>query len=145
MDIPVQVLLLDLDNFKKINDNHGHGVGDAILVAVTESIQQTVRQTDYVARVGGDEFMVLLIDSRQEDAVMVAEKIRKATSQASTPAALGEIVKTTCSIGMVPLGEKIVTIDELLQKLHLSLHLSKNRGKNRISYQLNPQTPPQLI
>ena len=131
----VQVCLLDLDDFKQINDRHGHGVGDAILVAVTEKIQQTVRQTDYIARVGGDEFMVLLLESREGDAVKVADKIRMAVAHASAGVSFGEIVKTTCSIGIVPLGDKPVSIDVLLQELHLSLHLSKSEGKNRITYQ----------
>jgi diguanylate cyclase (GGDEF)-like protein len=135
MDISVQVLLLDLDNFKQINDRQGHGVGDAILVAVAQKIRQTVRQTDYVARVGGDEFMVLLMDSREGDAVMVADKIRLGLSQTAAGVSFGEIVKTTCSIGIAPLGDKPVPIDELLQKLHLSLRLCKSEGKNRIAYQ----------
>jgi diguanylate cyclase (GGDEF)-like protein len=135
MGISVQVCLLDLDDFKQINDRHGHGVGDAILVAVTQKIHQTVRQTDTIARVGGDEFMVLLIDSRQGDAVKVADKIRLGLSQTSVRIPFGGIVKTTCSIGIVPLGEAPVSIDELLQKLHLSLRLCKSEGKNRIAYQ----------
>ena len=81
MGISVQVLLLDLDNFKQINDRHGHGVGDAILVAVADKMRQTVRQTDCIARVGGDEFMVLLLDSREGDAIKVADKIRMAIAQ----------------------------------------------------------------
>ena len=135
MGISVQVLLLDLDNFKLINDRHGHGVGDAILVAVTQKIRQTIRQTDYIARVGGDEFMVLLLDSRQGDAMKVADKIRMAVAETSAGVFFGEIVKTTCSIGIMPLGDRPVSIDELLQKLHLSLHISKSEGKNRIAYQ----------
>jgi diguanylate cyclase (GGDEF)-like protein len=135
MGISVQALLLDLDNFKQINDRYGHGVGDAMLVAVTQMIQQTVRQTDYVARVGGDEFMVLLLDSREGDSVKVADKIRIAVAQTSAGVSFGDMVKTTCSIGIVPLGDKPVPVDELLQKLHLSLHLCKNKGKNRIAYQ----------
>jgi len=134
MGISVQVLLLDLDNFKQINDHYGHGVGDAILVEVTQKIRQTVRQTDYVARVGGDEFMVLLLDSREGDVVMVADKIRLAVTQSFAEGPNGEIVKTTCSIGIVPLGDKLLPIDGLLQQLHLSLHLSKSEGKNRITY-----------
>jgi diguanylate cyclase (GGDEF)-like protein len=135
MGFSVQVLLLDVDDFKQINDRHGHGVGDAILVALADKVRQTIRQTDYLARVGGDEFMVLLIDSREGDAVKVADKIRMAVAQTSAGVSLGESVQTTCSIGIVPLGEKPVSIDELLQKLHSSLHLSKSEGKNRISYQ----------
>jgi diguanylate cyclase (GGDEF)-like protein len=134
MDINVHVLLLDLDNFKQINDRHGHGVGDAILSAVTQKIRQTVRQTDYIARVGGDEFMVLLLDSREGDAVKVADKIRMGIAQVSVDASAGETIKTTCSIGIMPLKEKFVTIDALLQELHWSLHLSKSEGKDRITY-----------
>ena len=132
--ISVQVLLLDLDDFKQINDLHGHGVGDAILVNVTDKIRQTVRQTDHIARVGGDEFMVLLIDSREGDALKVADKIRMAIAQSSSGYTFGEPVQTTCSMGIGPLGDKPVSIDELLQKLHLSLLLSKSEGKNRIAY-----------
>ncbi len=135
MRISVQVILLDLDNFKQINDRHGHGVGDAILVEVTQQIRQTVRQTDHVARVGGDEFIVLLLDSREGDAVKVADKVRMAISQISLSIAQGDIVKVTCSIGIVPLGDKPETVNALLQKLHQSLHLSKSEGKNRIAYQ----------
>ena len=135
LGLSVHVLLLDLDDFKQINDRHGHGVGDAMLVAVTQMIQQTVRQTDYIARVGGDEFMVLLLDNREGDAVKVADKIRMAVAQTSMGVSFGDIVKTTCSIGIVPLGDKPVSIDVLLQKLHLSLHLCKSEGKNRIAYQ----------
>lgn len=135
MGISVHVLLLDLDDFKQINDRHGHGAGDAMLVAVTQMIQQTVRQTDYIARVGGDEFMVLLLDGREGDVVKVADKIRMAVAQTSAGVSFGDIVKTTCSIGIIPLGDKPVSIDELLQKLHLSLHLCKSEGKNRIAYQ----------
>ncbi len=133
--LSVQVLLLDLDNFKQINDGYGHGIGDAILVAVSQKIHQTIRQTDYVARVGGDEFMVLLIDSREAEAVMVADKIRVAISQAMVTVPSGEDISATCSIGVVPLGDGPITIDGLLQKLHLALHLSKGQGKNRIAYQ----------
>lgn len=135
MGISVQVLLLDLDDFKKINDSYGHGVGNTILVNVAQQVRQAIRQTDFIARVGGDEFMVLLLDSREGDAVKVADKIRMAIAQASLSVASGDIVQTTCSIGIVPLGDKPVSIDALLQKLHLSLHLSKSEGKNRIAYQ----------
>jgi len=135
MGISVQVLLLDMDNFKQINDRHGHGMGDAVLTAVTQKITQTIRQTDSVARVGGDEFIVLLLDSREGDAIKVADKIRVAVSQASAKLPGKEAVRTTCSIGMVPLGEKQLSIDELLQELHASLSLSKSEGKNRIAYQ----------
>ncbi len=135
MGISVQVCLLDLDDFKQINDRYGHGAGDAMLVAVTQMIQQTVRQTDTIARVGGDEFMVLLLDSREGDAVKVADKIRMAVAGTSAGVSFGDIVKTTCSIGIVPLGDKPVSIDELFQKLHLSLQLCKSEGKNRIAYQ----------
>lgn len=135
MGLSVQVCLLDLDNFKQVNDRHGHGAGDAILVAIAQKIRQTVRHTDHIARVGGDEFMVLLLDSKQGDAVNVADKIRLSVAQTCVEVSVGEIVKTTCSIGIVPLGEIPVSTDELLQKLHLSLQLCKSQGKNRIAYQ----------
>jgi len=134
MGISVHVLLLDMDNFKQINDRHGHGAGDAVLTAVTQKIRQTVRQTDYIARVGGDEFMVILLNSREPDALKVADKIRMAVAQASPELSSGETVKTSCSIGVMPLDNGPVTIDGLLQELHWSLHLSKSEGKDRVTY-----------
>ncbi len=132
MKMSVQVLLMDLDDFKQINDRHGHGVGDAMLVAATEKIRQTIRQTDYIARVGGDEFMVLLLDSKEADSLKIADKIRLAIAETSVKNSSGQNVKMTCSMGMVPLGDKIISINMLLQKLHQSLHLSKTEGKNRV-------------
>jgi len=133
MGIHVQALLLDLDNFKQINDRYGHGVGDAVIAGAAAAIVQTVRQSDYVARVGGDEFLVLLLDSRQGDAVKVADKIRMAVGQMALSSR--SEVKVTCSIGIGPLEGRQVSVDELLQQLHLSLHLSKSKGKNRLAYQ----------
>ncbi len=135
LGIQAQVLLLDLDSFKQINDRYGHGAGDAVLTAVTKKVQQTIRQTDYIARVGGDEFMVLLVDSREVDAIKVADKIRMAVAETSVAIPGSGAVQVTSSIGIVPLPEKPASIDELLQRLHLSLKLCKTEGKNRIAYQ----------
>ena len=106
------------------------GSGTQSLPLLPEKIRQTVRQTDYIARVGGDEFIVLLLDNQEEDAVKVADKIRLGVAQTSAGVPFGENVKTTCSIGIAPLGDKLASIDELLQKLHLSLHFSKSEGKD---------------
>jgi len=140
MGTQTQVLLIDLDNFKQINDQYGHSVGDSVLVQVTQQTLKSVRQTDHVARIGGDEFMVILLDSRQVDAIKVAEKIRMAMAEVAQRTSSGHIVRTTCSIGMVPLEEKLVSIDALLESLHFSLRLSKTEGKNRITYQGKPVT-----
>jgi len=124
MGTQTQVLLIDLDDFKQINDQYGHSVGDSVLVQVTKQTLKSVRQTDHVARIGGDEFMVILLDSRQVDAVKVADKIRMAVAEIAQRTSSGHIVRTTCSIGMVPLEEKLVSIDALLESLHFSLRLS---------------------
>ena len=128
-------LLLDLDNFKSINDEFGHGVGDIALQTVARAIQNTIRETDYIARVGGDEFVVILTGTRPYEAQPVAEKIRLAVSEAPIGVASGKRIQVTVSIGALHFTEDLISTDILLQVLHTSLRKSKGEGKNRIAYQ----------
>lgn len=123
-------LLLDLDDFKRVNDLHGLTAGDRVLVEAVERIRRSLRRTDHVSRVGGDEFVIVLPETRSGEARMLAEKIRLAI--ASRPFAVGEeSVRVTASLGLVPLQEP--SIESILTLGHPLLTLSKGAGKDRVT------------
>jgi diguanylate cyclase (GGDEF)-like protein/PAS domain S-box-containing protein len=122
---PFCILLIDLDNFKIINDVYGHDVGDKVLVAVANVLKRNVRESDIVARWGGEEFLILLRRIELEDAIKVAEKIRNAICQLKVPPVEG----LTASIGVSCYsGEEDVY--NLVRKADLALYQAKAQGKN---------------
>jgi len=126
------VFLIDLDDFKRINDGLGHAVGDVVLQGIAGALRESLRTTDYVARIGGDEFLVLLPQTRLAEGLKVAEKVRR--SVAGSLVALGErSVGVTASVGVVQVEHPTASIDELLRQCQLELQSSKRAGKNRVS------------
>ncbi len=126
------VLMIDLDDFKRVNDSLGYAVGDIVLKEVARKLQKSLRLTDIVARVGGDEFVVLLPQTRRAEGLRVAEKIRLSLSV--SPIFLPERpLQITASLGVLSVTEATPSIDELLSQTHLVLSRSKHSGKNRIS------------
>ncbi|MBI3999162.1 MAG: diguanylate cyclase [Candidatus Omnitrophica bacterium] len=129
------VLLVGLDNFKKINDTLGHAVGDVILKEVGRKLKAVLRTTDYLARIGGDEFMILLPQTKWAEGLRAAERVRLAISQGSISSGSAGPVMVTASLGVATVTEATPSIDELLVKTHLALHRSKREGKNKVSYE----------
>jgi len=122
------VLYCDLDRFKKVNDVHGHAIGDALLVEVARRMEATVRDTDTVGRIGGDEFVVLLTQTRDEDSLLaVAQKIRAAVSAPFT--ADGVTLTPTLSIG-VAMAEPGDSPDALVAKADMALYSAKEKGRD---------------
>ena len=126
-------LILDLDDFKQVNDTLGHAVGDVVLKEISEKLKLSVRVTDYVARIGGDEFLILMPQTRLAEGVRVAEKIRRVVSGTLISLSLDTHFKITASLGLVAVSPDIVSIDELLARTHVVLYRSKDGGKNRLS------------
>ena len=124
--------LIDLDNFKRINDTLGHAVGDVVLKEVALKLKAAVRTGDHVSRIGGDEFLVLLPQTKLSEGLRVAERIRLAISDATIMLPSGS-VKATASLGLVKASRETPSVDELLSKMHCVLHRSKKEGKNRVS------------
>jgi diguanylate cyclase (GGDEF)-like protein len=122
----LSIIALDIDYFKKINDQHGHLVGDDVLRAVAQCIKGSVRKSDIVGRVGGEEFLVILPDVPHESAVQIAEKIRKKI-EVLVPAS----VPITISGGVT---EHLDTesIEEVLERADQLLYAAKKQGRNRI-------------
>jgi len=142
LGIHSHVLLLDFDDFKSVNDQFGHGIGDIALTTVAKTIKKTVRETDPVARIGGDEFIVLLSETREAEAVVVAEKIRLAVAKENIVVESGNRISLTVSIGMAPLQVDTLSIDALLQGLHSCLRTSKLEGKNRVTFEKKDSGAP---
>ena len=124
---------LDLDHFKEVNDTLGHPIGDALLRAAAERMRNCVRETDLVARFGGDEFAVLqdnLADSYSAE--ILAAKIARTLAM---PYALeGNQVRASASIGIVSYGADIANIDAMMTKADLALYRAKNEGRNQFSF-----------
>lgn len=125
---PLGVVLLDLDRFRVINDLHGHSHGDKALAAVGRMLSATIRSSDFAARFGGEEFLLLLPETDRQGAVELAEKIRRQIERT-------ELVKTgpiTASFGVAGLPEDAVNPDELVRKADRALYLAKAQGRNRV-------------
>ena len=132
-DSMLAVLMVDLDRFKEINDTHGHLVGDAVLQTLGEIMRTTARETDAVARVGGDEFVVLLPDTAWQGAMTFAERLRRNVHEHRFE---GEnaAVSITISVGVaLARGTDPISADDLLEAADRSLYKAKTGGRNRIS------------
>jgi diguanylate cyclase (GGDEF)-like protein len=129
---PMIAALIDCDDFKSVNDSFGHAVGDAALTALSRSIQETVRAGDYLGRVGGDEFLVLLPATTVAEGLAVAEKLRQAVKATTLPLAT-EGLSLSASVGVGPVPENVVTLEEVLAALGTALKRSKHAGKDAVS------------
>ncbi|MFL5455074.1 MAG: diguanylate cyclase [Myxococcales bacterium] len=130
----VSVLMIDLDLFKAVNDGHGHTVGDSVLRNVALLLKRNVRKVDMVARYGGDEFMVVLPRIRLEEAVDVAEKLRRTVAAAAFPAGPGAApIRLTVSLGVASFGHDAVDVAGVLEKSDFALYEAKRSGRDRIA------------
>jgi diguanylate cyclase (GGDEF)-like protein len=129
---PLSLLFLDLDGFKTINDTHGHLSGSRALVEAARVIRGGARETDVVARFGGDEFALVLPDTGQAGALAVAERIRDRIAAHSFLATDGLVLSLTASIGVATLPDVTSSADGLVQAADAAMYEVKARGKNGI-------------
>jgi len=131
---PFTVAFIDVDNFKTINDTFGHTTGDAVLRAIAINIKSHLRKTDIVARVGGDEFVMLLPETNAQTAPVVIFNMQSAL--------LNEMNESgwpiTFSIGVLTLSAPPITVDEVLGRADKLMYIVKNSGKNNIQYAIHP-------
>ena len=121
----------DLDHCKKINDRHGHAVGDAVLRNVAQVLRDTGRVTDVAARMGGEEFGLLFPDATLPQAQMVAERIRAAVAAAVTVLPDGSPLHVTISIGLAPLARG-ASMDAAMSEADKALYVAKHQGRNQV-------------
>jgi diguanylate cyclase (GGDEF)-like protein len=132
---PLSLILMDIDHFKKVNDNHGHQVGDDCLVHVARSIAELVREEDVFGRYGGEEFLLLLPHSDGLATAMTAERIRQ-TISSSPIRSQGKTLSVTLSLGYAVSG--MDSIEEMLQRADENLYRAKNKGRNRVEPEWTP-------
>jgi diguanylate cyclase (GGDEF)-like protein len=128
---PMAVLLLDLDNFKSINDRFGHAIGDRVLQMFAEVGSGCMRRFDIFGRLGGEEFAALLVDTSRERALAVAEQIRSSFVEV-TGMVEGKPVVATVSIGVVISYDAVLDLSALLAQADHALYRAKDNGRNRI-------------
>ena len=129
---PFSLLALDLDHFKLINDSYGHQVGDEVLRGFVRKCLDAIRPYDDVARVGGEEFMVLLPRAAIDAAHLIAERVRGAVATDVFYTENGRAVAVTVSVGVIEFGRDGETIDTLLRVADERLYQAKHKGRNRV-------------
>jgi two-component system cell cycle response regulator len=129
----LSLMMLDLDHFKRINDQHGHGAGDMVLRIVAAQLQRIIRKEDVLARVGGEEFLVLLRGIEHKNVGILAERLRRAVEGLSIPYESGPL-RATVSIGVVSLHECAAEApaEAFLQLADERLYTAKSEGRNRV-------------
>lgn len=128
---PLSMLMLDVDEFKRINDRHGHPAGDAVLKALCAALQASLRKIDHVGRLGGEEFGVLLPEAALADAARIAERCRRAVEM-SVARDGGKELKFMASFGVATLGDGDGSAEDCLRRADAALYRAKQRGRNRV-------------
>ena len=128
------VAMIDIDFFKKTNDNYGHVVGDLVLKEIAAKLRQNIRHRDILARYGGEEFIVVLTDTNKTDALIWAERVRELVSV--EPVLVNQhVITITLSIGLVDLSaENHVSLDDAIREADIALYQAKKTGRNRVCW-----------
>jgi diguanylate cyclase (GGDEF)-like protein len=127
-ELPLSMLVIDIDHFKSFNDEHGHTFGDDVLVAVSQTIANTVRRSDLLFRYGGEEFVVLASHTGEQGAMLLAERIRENVSALQT--VRGRSIDVTVSVGVARLQEK-ESAEAFFERADKALYSAKRNGRNR--------------
>ena len=127
---PLSLLIVDADHFKGINDTHGHGVGDDVLRALAHAMQGQVRELDLLARLGGEEFVIVLPSTDAIGARAAAERVRVSVEGLRIPLQGGGTTRVTVSVGVAEITRESASIELLLQRADAALYEAKRRGRN---------------
>jgi diguanylate cyclase (GGDEF)-like protein len=140
---PYAVMFVDLDHFKSINDTYGHAAGDAVLKAVAQALSQTVRKSDLVGRVGGEEFSIFLPGTDLEGAMRLAETLRQSIERLM-PSVGAQALKVTASIGVARSRHSEVRMQDIQARADQAMYLAKRQGRNRVSV-VDERPPPDAV
>ncbi len=128
-DIPVSLIMFDVDHFKKVNDAYGHATGDIVLKHVAQLLLKNLRSNDISARFGGEEFAILLPNCTADEAQIVAEKLRDLIAKSPTTTDALQVIELTASFGVANVGR---TLDEMLNYADQAMYQAKNCGRNLV-------------
>ncbi len=127
----LSLVIIDIDHFKKFNDNFGHAFGDAVLKAVAQEMQASLRTYDLLGRIGGEEFLIASPGSTLDDAIGLGERVRERIKNRKIANRSQEIT-VTVSAGVTSLGEQDATFDAILARADDALYTAKQQGRDRV-------------
>ncbi|MDX1696340.1 MAG: GGDEF domain-containing protein, partial [Ketobacteraceae bacterium] len=129
---PLSVIMLDVDHFKRFNDDYGHQTGDEVLKMVAQAMQSSLRPNDMVARYGGEEFVILLPKTRLKHSLQVAERLRRKVERTPINAEDKAIPGVTISLGVAQ-WQPGISLEALIGQADEALYRAKESGRNRVS------------
>ncbi|MDR0441500.1 MAG: diguanylate cyclase [Candidatus Accumulibacter sp.] len=129
---PLSVFMIDIDHFKRINDAHGHAVGDLVLRHLAEQLKGLLRDSDIIGRYGGEEFAVILPETKPETAVKIAERIRRAIENDAAHIGESGDIQYTLSIGVSAFNPDVGTVSTVFEAADKGLYEAKSQGRNRV-------------
>lgn len=130
---PLSVMMLDIDHFKRVNDGHGHRVGDVVLQVIADTLRSTLRATDLAGRYGGEEFLVVLPQTDLAGAETLGERVREAIEATEIEIGAASSLSVTVSIGIAELGDAGGGIESLVERADAALYAAKDAGRNRVA------------
>ena len=130
----MSLVMVDIDDFKSINDTHGHAVGDVVINSLADVFRKTLRNSDISIRFGGEEFLLLLTNTNLENSLKIAEKLRKNIENLAIKVNDSEDVKFTISLGVSEVSRDDNNVDVVLIRSDKALYEAKNQGKNQVCY-----------
>jgi diguanylate cyclase (GGDEF)-like protein len=137
---PFCLLLVDIDDFKQVNDTYGHDVGDQIIILLSKTLHDGIRSVDLAARIGGDEFAVILTETHMKVGIEIAERLRRTFKAAKVSTVSSETVSTTASIGIVEAPTAAEASSGLLARADIALYRAKREGRDRVRQSLRVST-----
>jgi diguanylate cyclase (GGDEF)-like protein len=140
----VSLVIVDVDHFKRVNDTHGHEVGDAVLRAIAATLEEGIRATDVAARVGGEEMALILKDTGVDGAMELAERLRAGIAAQRIPFGPDEI-RVTASFGVATYPTEVKEWEALYRSADRALYEAKAAGRNQVRGQAGPVDPPPVV
>lgn len=126
------MLAIDIDHFKRVNDSHGHQIGDQVIIKLAQTLKVQSRSNDLLARFGGEEFVMLLPETDQEQALVCAERIRTAVEKQIIAISPEQQLSLAVSIGAAVINAEHESIEAALNRADKALYEAKNGGRNRV-------------
>lgn len=129
----ISALIVDIDDFKQINDERGHQQGDTVLQTIAEIVRRSTRLIDITARYGGDELAIVLLETDADGAMVLAQRLRERIAHTEIPLRDGQTIKVTVSIGAATIPDSAPEVDDLIEAADQALLKGKRSGKNRVA------------